>query len=244
MKRIQLVSNKDFVDAMVGMLAHAIDKPITDMPMNAIYHRNDSIPASSMAEQEKMLISQRIRLMGIDHSPNNTGISLSDQLLQVAHPYRTIRKEYIRDTISIGSDVKEIRARQFQAYQHVIDQVNAVINENNVKGIVVGYPLDLDGSTGIACKRVERFVSQLMKSFALEKDREAPSAQPQTVNAYLTLWDERLSTQTVRHMIPKKHQKKNKAKSQKHQLNIQHDEDARAAAFILQGALDMINDSI
>lgn len=244
-KRIQLVSNKEFVDVMVGVLGHAVDRHVADMPVDVAYQHNDCANASSIIEKEQMLIKLRMRLMGIDHSPNNTGISLSDQLLQVARPYCTFRKEYIRDAVSMDDEtLKEIKRRQQQAYQHVIEQVSAVIDENNVRGIVVGYPLNLDGSMGIACKRIDRFVSQLTKSFVLEKDRDDALAKTQGNSIYLTLWDERLSTQTIRQMIPKKQQKKHQLKSQKHRLQIELDEDARAAAFILQGALDMINDSL
>ena len=83
------------------------------------------------------------------------------------------------------------------------------------RGIVIGLPLNMDGSEGPRCQSVRQFASNLAKI------RDMP----------MTFWDERLSTVAVtRDMISADLSRAKRAKVV----------DQSAAAFILQGALDSL----
>ena len=90
-----------------------------------------------------------------------------------------------------------------------------LIDERQVGGLVIGLPLNMDGSEGPRCQSVRQFASNLAKI------RDMP----------MTFWDERLSTVAVtRDMISADLSRAKRAKVV----------DQSAAAFILQGALDSL----
>jgi putative Holliday junction resolvase len=51
--------------------------------------------------------------------------------------------------------------------RHALEEIVKRINEFEVKAIAVGYPLNMDGSRGPACERVDQFIGFLSKRVAL-----------------------------------------------------------------------------
>jgi putative Holliday junction resolvase len=134
------------------------------------------------------------RLMGIDLGTKTIGLALSDVSLIIASPLDTIRRT------KFTSDASAMLA---------------LADRHGVAGLVLGYPLNLDGSKGPRAQASESFARNLARL------TEWPIA----------LWDERLSTAAVtRTLLEADTSRKRRAEVI----------DKMAAAFILQGALDRI----
>ena len=135
-----------------------------------------------------------MRLLGLDLGEKTIGIALSDTLLTVATPMETLKRG------------------KFTADASKID---AIIEKQNVGGIVIGLPLNMDGSDGPSAQSARAFA----RNFA------ARSPMP------LLLWDERLSTAAVtRTLIDADASRRRRAEVV----------DKMAAAYILQGVLDRL----
>lgn len=134
------------------------------------------------------------RLMGLDLGEKTIGVAVGDPGHMIATPITTIRrKKFTEDA---------------QALLKLID-------ERQVGGLVIGLPLNMDGSEGPRCQSVRQFANNLAKL------RDLP----------MSFWDERLSTVAVtRDMISADLSRSKRAKIV----------DQSAAAFILQGALDSL----
>ena len=134
------------------------------------------------------------RLLGLDLGEKSIGIALSDTLLTVATPYETLKRG------------------KFAADATKLDIIAA---REGVGGLVVGLPLNMDGSDGPSAQSARAFA----RNFATR------SPLP------ILLWDERLSTAAVqRDMIAADATRKRRAASV----------DKVAAAYILQGALEAL----
>jgi putative Holliday junction resolvase len=134
------------------------------------------------------------RLMGLDLGEKTIGIAVSDPGHMIATPITTIRRSKFTED-----------ARQLLK----------LVDERQVAGLVIGLPLNMDGSEGPRCQSVRQFASNLAKL------RDMP----------MMFWDERLSTVAVtRDMISADLSRAKRAKIV----------DESAAAFILQGALDSL----
>lgn len=134
------------------------------------------------------------RLLGLDLGEKTIGLALSDPGLSVASPITTIRRT------KFTADAKELLR---------------IVAERQVGGLVIGLPLNMDGSEGPRCQSVRQFAVNLMKL------RELP----------VLFWDERLSTVAVeRNMIAADMTRAKRARVV----------DQAAAAFILQGVLDAV----
>ena len=135
------------------------------------------------------------RLLGLDVGEKTIGLALSDPGLRVASPVATIRRT------------------KFTADANALLKLAA---ERQVGGLVIGLPLNMDGSEGPRCQSVRQFAVNLLKL------KDLP----------ILFWDERLSTMAVeRAMIA------HDVTRAKRDKVI----DQAAAAFILQGALDAIS---
>jgi len=146
-------------------------------------------------EELKKNIDNNSRLVGLDLGSKRIGVSICDENRIIATPYKTI---------------------DFSNLENLIIELKKIIFENNIKGLIVGYPLNMDGTSG--------------KSTQSVKDRS--SIISKKLNIPLVLWDERLSTVgafTLSSQLDIKVTKRTK--------NI----DGNAAAFILQGAIDYLN---
>jgi len=144
------------------------------------------------AEQLVMALPLGQRLMGIDLGTKTIGLALSDTTLSVASPLETIRRTRFTPDCE----------RMF----HLMD-------EHRVGGLVLGLPINMDGTEGPRAQATRAFAKNLLAR------RELP----------ITLWDERLSTAAVtRTMIDADLSRGRRAELV----------DKLAAAYILEGLLD------
>ncbi len=146
-------------------------------------------------EEFKKKHSYKIRLIGLDLGSKKIGISICDENQSIATPFRTISKTNIND---------------------LVNQLKEIINENNIKGIIIGNPINMDGSLGKSSQSVKDISNNIAKLIDLP----------------ICLWDERLSTVGAFNI------------SSQLDVNVtkrEKDIDKNAAAFILQGAIDYLN---
>ena len=146
-------------------------------------------------EEFKKKHSDKCRLIGLDLGSKRIGVSICDEKQLIATPYKTINRNSLKD---------------------LIDELRLIINENNIKGIIVGNPLNMDGSSGRSAQSVKDTTENIEKN----------------LNIPICLWDERLSTVGAFNL------------SSQLDINVSKREkkiDENAAAFILQGALDFLN---
>ncbi|MBO0860658.1 MAG: Holliday junction resolvase RuvX [Chloracidobacterium sp.] len=86
--------------------------------------------------------------MALDYGERSLGVAISDELQLTVRPLTTIRRE------KRGS-------------AHVIERIGRMVAENEIATLVVGLPLNMDGSRGAAVERVERFISDLRRSISI-----------------------------------------------------------------------------
>ena len=146
-------------------------------------------------EEFKNKITKKSRLLGLDLGSKRIGIAICDDRLSIATPFKTIIKE----------DLVEF-----------IDELKSIVKENNIEGIIVGNPINMDGSVGRSSQSVKDVTLIISKSVKLP----------------ICLWDERLSTTGAFNL------------SSQLDINVSKrvkNIDQNAAAFILQGAIDYLN---
>ena len=139
--------------------------------------------------------SDKCRLIGLDLGSKRIGVSICDEKQLIATPLKTINRYTLKELIS---DLKSI------------------IDENNIKGIIIGNPLNMDGSSGRSAQSV----------------KDTSQKIEENINIPICLWDERLSTVGAFNL------------SSQLDINVSKREkkiDENAAAFILQGAIDYLN---
>ena len=86
--------------------------------------------------------------MALDYGERGVGVAISDELQLTARPLTTIRRE------------KRKRAE-------VIERIRELIAENEISTLVVGLPLNMNGTRGAAVERVESFISDLRRSLSI-----------------------------------------------------------------------------
>lgn len=140
------------------------------------------------------LLAPQARLLGLDLGTKTIGMALSDVTRSVATPYHTVaRTKFTQDAKAIA----------------------AAIEEHEVGALIIGFPLNLDGSEGPRAQSTRAFARNLSPLIAVP----------------MVFWDERLSTAAVeRHLIEAGASRKRRAEVI----------DRMAAAYILQGALDRL----
>ncbi len=141
------------------------------------------------------------RLLGLDLGEKTLGLALSDPMQSIATPLRTIeRVKFTKD----------------------IEALKPIIHDYEVRGYVLGYPVNMDGTEGGRCEVVRHFAQEMEKHKDIFGD-----------NPWIALWDERLSTASVeRFLIDSVDMSRTKRKQAVDKLAAQH---------ILQGALDFIS---
>ena len=137
-------------------------------------------------------ILPKTRLLGIDPGTKTLGIAVSDSNLMVASPITTIKRK------KINIDIRELLI---------------LVEEYTVAGIVIGWPLNMDGSIGPRCDSVRDFIKSLLNI------KDLP----------ILLQDERMSTMAIVKPMIKADLSRKKRSSRTDQL---------AACWILQSALD------
>ena len=95
-------------------------------------------------------------------------------------------------------------------------QINQIIKENNIKGIIIGNPINMDGTPGKSSQSVSDFAKNLSKNITIP----------------IALWDERLSSEGSFKII------KELGTNVTNRVNKL---DKNAAAFMLQGAIDFLS---
>ena len=146
-------------------------------------------------EEFKKKHSDKCRLIGLDLGSKRIGVSICDDKQLIATPLKTINRNSLKD---------------------LVDELKLIVDENDIKGIIVGNPLNMDGSSGRSAQSVKDTTENI------EKNLDIP----------ICLWDERLSTVGAFNL------------SSELDINVSKREkkiDENAAAFILQGALDFLN---
>jgi putative Holliday junction resolvase len=145
-------------------------------------------------EDFKKKLDKKSRLMGIDPGKKRVGIAISDENKIIATPYTTLIKN---------------------EYSKFLLEIKEIIEENNIKGIIIGNPINMDGSTSQS--------SQSAKDLAINLSKD--------ITENITMWDERLSSQGAFNLTSNLNTNTtNKVKKL----------DENAAQFILQGALDYL----
>lgn len=136
------------------------------------------------------------RLLGIDYGEKSIGVALSDTRRKIATPYKTIHS-------------KGNKRRDAQ-------EVICLLEEMNAGGIIIGLPLNMNGTEGERCRETRAFVREIL---LLD---DSP----------VLLWDERLSTKAVEGFMIEGDLTRKKRKKVI---------DKTAASFILQGVLDHLS---
>jgi putative Holliday junction resolvase len=98
-----------------------------------------------------------MRILGLDYGDRRIGIAVSDELGITARGLATIVRRGIKRDL---------------------DELERMIGACGAEKIVIGFPVRLDGTAGIQCEKVDRFIRALEKRFTLPVER----------------WDESLST--------------------------------------------------
>ena len=135
------------------------------------------------------------RLLGIDHGNKHIGIAICDENQVVATPLTTLHKT---------------------KFEKFLKEIIEIITENNIKGIIIGDPINMDGSLSKSAQSAHDFSRNLSKNITIA----------------ITMWDERLSSEGSFKIT--KNLGVNTSKKVK-------DLDKNAAAFILQGAIDYMS---
>ena len=146
-------------------------------------------------DEFKTNIGNNSRLLGIDPGNKNVGFAICDENKKVATPLKIIKKT---------------------KFETLIKEIIQIINENDIKGIIIGNPINMDGSLGKSSQSANDFAKNLSKNITIP----------------ITMWDERLSSEAS-FKITK--ELGTNATNRVDKL------DKNAAAFILQGAIDYLS---
>ena len=146
-------------------------------------------------DEFKKNIENNSRLLGIDPGNKNIGFAICDENKKVATPLKILQKS---------------------KFEVLIKEINQIIKENHIKGIVIGNPINMDGTSGKSSQSVSDFAKNLSKNITIP----------------ITMWDERLSSEGS-FKITKE--------LDTNVTNRVNKLDKNAAAFILQGAIDYLS---
>lgn len=137
------------------------------------------------------------RLLGLDLGEKTIGVAVSDSGLSLASPVTTVRRsKFTADALQLG----------------------ILIAEREVGGLVVGLPVNMDGSEGRRCQSARQFARNLRAVAGIDLP--------------VVFWDERLSTMAVERFLV------DQADMSRRRRGVVIDK--MAAAYILQGALDSL----
>ena len=146
-------------------------------------------------DELKVQLDNKSRLLGIDMGSKRIGVSICDENRKIATPYETIH---------------------FTNLNNLISRIKEIILENNIKGIIFGLPLNMDGTEGPSAQSVKDKIKLIGKEIIIP----------------ILLWDERLSTVGSFNL------------SSQLDINVSKrvkNIDQNSATFILQGVLDFLS---
>ena len=145
-------------------------------------------------DEFKTNIENNSRLLGIDPGNKNIGFAICDENKKVATPLKVLQKS---------------------KFKVLIKEINQIIEENHIKGIIIGNPINMDGTSGKSSQSASDFAKNLSKNITIP----------------ITMWDERLSSEGSFKIT------KVLGTNVTNRVNKL---DENAAAFILQGAIDYL----
>ena len=146
------------------------------------------------------------RLLGLDVGTKTIGLATSDALRGMATPLSTIaRSKFTKDAVKLAE----------------------IIRKEGTVGLVIGLPLNMDGSEGPRCQSTRQFVTNLVGL--------APQSGVCFADLPVLLQDERLSTAAVERVMVDDYDMSRARRAERI--------DAAAAAWILQTALDRIRNT-
>ena len=146
-------------------------------------------------DELKTNIENNSRLLGIDPGDKNIGFAICDENKKVATPLKVLQKS---------------------KFEVLLEQINKIIKENDIKGIIIGNPINMDGTSGKSSQSANDFAKNLSKNITIP----------------ITMWDERLSSEGSFKIT------KELGTNTSNRVNKL---DENAAAFILQGAIDYLS---
>lgn len=141
----------------------------------------------------------RTKLLGLDLGSKTIGLAVSDPGWAIASPIDTIRRtKFTKDA----------------------EALEAVVKDRMIGGLVLGLPVNMDGTEGPRCQSTRQFAQNLFgRGLVLP----------------IAFWDERLSTSAVEKFLVQEADMTRKRRGEV--------VDKMAAAYILQGALDALRSS-
>ena len=146
-------------------------------------------------DELKDKLANNARLIGLDLGTKRIGVAICDDKRKIATPFKTI---------------------EYRNMEHLLNELKIIIKDNNIFAIIVGNPINMDGSFGRSAQSIND------KAKIIEKE----------LNLMIAMWDERLSTSGAFNISSNLD-----IKFPDRKKNI----DEKAAAFILQGAIDYLN---
>ena len=149
-------------------------------------------------EEFEKKIDKKSRLLGVDPGKKRIGIAICDENKIIATPYTTIIKKNFSDFLV---------------------QINKIISDNDIRGIIIGNPINMDGSASQSSQSAKDLGINLSKNISIP----------------ITMWDERLSSRGAFNLSSDLNVNTSKKISKL---------DENSAAFILQGALDFLKREI
>ncbi len=150
-----------------------------------------------LAELKQRLPAGR-RLLGLDLGTKTIGLAISDRRLTIGSPLETLRRaKFTEDAAALAE----------------------ICAERRIGGLVLGLPINMDGSEGPRCQSVRQFARNLETVAGFELP--------------IGFWDERLSTAAVERLLVDEADMSRRRRAQV--------VDKMAAAYILQGALDSLS---
>ena len=132
------------------------------------------------------------RLMALDVGEKTIGLAISDVMRSIATPLETIRR---------------------RKFTNDITTLQLAIEKHQIKGLMIGLPINMDGSHGPRVQSIRTFAANISKTIPLP----------------ITLWDERLSTVAVQRTMLEA----DLSRARRAELV-----DKLAASYMLQGFLD------
>ena len=145
----------------------------------------------------KNIVESKHKILGLDLGKKRIGVSISTSDMNGALPLRTVEYSGLKD---------------------LVDELSEIIKTHDVKAVIIGLPINMDGSEGKSSQSIRDKSKKILSFFELP----------------YSFWDERLSTTAVARVYetsPKTRQKRG---------NQKKDIDNLASAFILEGALEYI----
>jgi putative holliday junction resolvase len=141
----------------------------------------------------KAQLARNQTILGLDLGTKTIGLALSDVGYIIASPLKTIaRRKFTQD----------------------MAELSEVIQKHNVGALVIGLPVQMDGTEGPRAQATRSFASEVLKR----------------VDLPVAFWDERLSSSAVERMLTDEADLSRKRRAEV--------VDKTAAAYILQGALE------